>query len=221
MFKTSTIAGIALAGAFAATGASAHGTHTGSHYSTYTTPGYSTSTYTAPTIDLGPIEYVQPQSTVQYQNVVPATTSTYYSQPNYGTTYTQPTYSTTYTQPTYTTPTYTQPAYVQPSYVAPAPAYVAPRYDATERVRARLDRQRSRIRAALDRGDLREGERRKLRRKMRDIRGDFRAYKGNDGVINQWEEAELMRKLDRQSRRIRRLANNHRTAYSPYGHPVY
>ena len=84
---------------------------------------------------------------------------------------------------------------------------------------------RQRIRAALDRGDLREGERRKLRQKMRNIRDTFHAYKDNDGIIGQWEEQELMRKLDRQSRRIRRLANNHRTvqpAYSPYTpYPTY
>ena len=229
-----------LAGVLAASAASAHGSHT---YSTGTvhTPSHATtygttygSTYSAPTVNLGPIEYVQPSSTVQY--VQPATTTTYstptYTTPSYvapsytAQTYSAPSYTApTYTVPRYTTPTYTAPSYsYTPSYTVPSytkPAYVAPRYDATTRVQARLDRQRSRIRNANDRGDLRRGERKRLRRAMRDIREQFRAFRANDGIIDAGEFAVLKTRLDRQSQRIRRLANNHRVAgplVSPYGH---
>lgn len=219
MFKKSAIAGIALASAFAATAASAHGTHYGTSHTTYTTPSYSSSTYTAPTVNLGPIEYVQPNSTVQY---APTTT---YTAPTYtAPTYTTPTYSTpTYIQPaTTTTYTYTQPTYTTPTYTTPA--YVAP-YDGTSQIRSRIQRQRSRIEAAEARGDLRRGEERRLRSGLQDIRQSFRAYRNNDGVINSWEQRELNAALDRNSRRIARLANNHRTArpaYSPYNpYPVY
>lgn len=228
MKKIAALTTLALAGALGASAASAHGTHsyngvhTSSHATTYgTTYG---STYTAPTVNLGPIEYVQPSSTVQY--VQPATTTTY-STPSYvAPSYTTPTYTTpTYTTPTYTTPTYTAPRYsYTPSYTVPTyttPAYVAPRYDATTRVQARLDRQRSRIRNARDRGELRRGERKRLRRNMRDIRAQFSAFKANDGIIDAGEFAVLKDRLDRQSQRIRRLANNARVQgplVSPYGH---
>ena len=232
MFKNKTIAGLALASAFVASGASAHESYGHSHYSTTTAPVTYGTTYNAPTINLGPIEYVQPSSTVQYTQpattyIQPATTTTYsapvtnyttssYTTPSYAaqTLYTTPSFGTTYTAPSYTSPTWTTPSYV-------APSYFAPRYDATATIQRRIDRQRSRIRNAMDRGDLRNGERRKLRRKMRNIREEFRAYKANDGVIDQSEEAALQNKLTRQSQRIRRLANNHRTAgplVSPYGH---
>ncbi len=258
MFKITTFAGLALAGTFAASGASANNFYNHSYSPTisqgsvFSTTYTSPTTYTAPTINLGPIEQVQPNSTVQY--VQPATT---YVQPAKATTYTapvtsyvaQPTYTTqTYVAPArhtvqtniapsnYTTPsyaaqpvTYTAPSYVtQPTYTAPTigttfttPAYIAPRYDGIEMVRDRMDRLRSRIRHALDRGDLREGERRKLRRKMRDIRDDIRDFRANDGIIDRAEHAALNKKMSRQSRRIARLANNHRVErplVSPYAY---
>lgn len=236
MIKTATIAGIALAGAFAATGASAHDSFGHSHYSGSTSSTYG-STYTAPTVNLGPIEYVQPSSTVQYaqpsrsvQYIQPATTSTYsVTTPSYAaqTVYSSPTYTApTYTAPTYTASTYTAPSYgttySAPTYTAPAyvaPTYYQPRVDLTGQVQTRLDRQRSRIRNAADRGELRRGERRKLRRNMREIRSLFESYKANDGVIDTSEQAALNKQLNRQSKRIRRLANNHRVAgplVSPY-----
>lgn len=229
MLKNATIAGIALAGAVAASGASAHESYGHSHYSGATTSTYG-STYTVPSVNLGPIEYVQPSSTVQYvqpttQYIQPATTSTY----TYPTTnYTTPSYSaqTIYTAPSYTSPTYTAPNY-STTYTAPsygAPTYYQPRVDLTAQVQTRLDRQRSRIRNAMNRGDLRKGERRKLRRNMREISALFRSYKSNDGVIDQREADYLTSKLNRQSQRIRRLANNHRVVgplVSPYGHSRY
>jgi len=241
MFKIKTIVGLAVAGAFVASGASAHESYGHSHYSSTTAPVTYGTTYNAPTVNLGPIEYVQPSSTVQYVQpttsyIQPATTTTYsapvstYSAPSYTTpsyaaqnyyttptyttptyttpTYTAPSYGTTYTAPSYTTPTYTTPTWTTPSYVAPS--YYAPRYDATALIERRIDRQRSRIRSAADRGELRDRERSKLRNKMRDIRAQFRSYKANDGIIDRSEEAVLRDKLSRQSDRIRRLANNHR-----------
>lgn len=225
MKKIAAITTLALAGALGASAASAHGSHSYSHAPTYGTTTYGTtygSSYTAPTVDLGPIEYVQPSSTVQY--VQPATTTTY-STPTYtAPAYTAPAYTTSvYSQPTYTAPTYAYtPSYTAPTYTKPA--YVAPRFDASGRVLARLDRQRSRIRNAIDRGELRRGERKRLRRTMRDIRGQFQAFKANDGIIDAGEFAVLQDRLDRQSKRIRRLASNHRVQgplVSPYGHHTY
>ncbi len=225
MKKIAAFATLALASALGASAASAHDSHAhkaGTYYAPSHATTYGTtygSTYTAPSVNLGPIEYVQPNSSVQY--VQPATTTTY-TVPSYTTpTYTTPTYSTqTYSAPVYTTPTYKAPTYAYtPSYTAPA--YIAPRYDATERVQARLDRQRNRIQNAKARGDLRKGERKRLRRNMRDIRDQFRAFKANDGIIDAGEFSVLQARLDRQSKRIRRLANNHRVAgplVSPYGH---
>ena len=265
MFKNTTIASLALAGAFAASGASAHESYSHSHHSTTTAaPVTYGTTYNAPTINLGPIEQVQPSSTVQYVQpstsyIQPASTTTYaspvttytapsyttpsyaaqsiyttapsygttytspsytapsYTAPNYATSYTAPSYGTTYTTPTYATPSYSVTNWTTPSYVAP----ILPRFDATAIIERRIDRQRSRIRNAVDRGDLQSGERRKLRKKMRSIRDQFRAFKANDGVIDQAEEAALQNKLSRQSQRIRRLANNQRVAgplVSPYAH---
>ena len=208
-----------------------YGTTTYATTPSYGTTTYGSSVYAAPTIDLGPIETV-PSTTYSTTTVVPATTSTYSVQPSYGTTtygetvYQSPTYSTqpVYSTPTYTTPTYGAPVYGTPSYGIPSYGY-APAYDATDRVRSRIKRQRSRIERALDRGDLRSGELKRLRRNLRDIRRTFRAYRDNDGVIGQWEERALMDQLDRNSQRIRRLANNGRVvgggAYSPYGYPVH
>jgi len=246
--------GIALATAFTVSGASAHDSYGHSHYSnSVTTPSY-TNTYTVPTIDLGPIEQVQPNSSVQY--VQPATTTTYsapttgynssavtyaapsYTTPSYTTpsyaaqptyTYTAPsygsaTYGSTYTAPSYTAPTYAAPSYTTPSFTVPTyttPAYVATVFDATPRVRARMDRLRNRIVRADNRGDLRDGELRKLRKKMRKIRRTIRAHKSDDGVIDRKEFAELQKKMSRQSDRIRRLANNDRVVgqlVSPYTH---
>ncbi len=260
-----------------ATGASAH------DYSTYgqTSHGHSTTSYTAPTVDLGPIEYVQPQSTTTTSYVAPATTSTYapyqpststysysttpattytaaatttYTAPvtSYTTTpsytrpaYTAPAYTTpTYTAPTYTTPTYTTPAYSAPAYTTPiystptytVPRYVAPtviaptygsriayapRYDGRDNVRSRIQRQRDRIERAAARGDLRPREQNKLMNRMQDIRQTFRAYRKNDGVISRGEEAELLAMLDRQSQRIRRLANNDRVVRGHGGYSSY
>ena len=222
-FKNITIASIALAGAFAASSASANGSYGHSYYSGTTTYG---TTYSAPTINLGPIELVQPNSTTQYVQptttwVQPATTSTY--------TYPSSSYTTqTYTAPSYTTPSYAaQTTYVQPNYGQPvytSPAILPHYYDGTERVRSRMDRLRARIQHASDRGDLRNGERRKLRRKMRNIREHIRAYRANDGIIDRAEHAELNEKMSRQARRIRRLGNNHRVQgplVSPYGHGHY
>lgn len=258
MFKNKTIVGLAVAGAFVASGASAHESYGHSHYSTTTAPvtTYGT-TYNAPTIDLGPIEYVQPSSTVQYtqptntvqyfqpttQYIQPATTSTYsapvstytapsYTTPSYAaqTSYTVPTYTApTYTAPTYTAPsystTYTAPTWTTPSWTTPAygaPTSFTPRFDASAYIQARIERQRSRIRSAADRGDLRSRELDKLRSNMREIRSLFRSYQSNDGIVDRSEEAALKDKLSRQSDRIRRLANNHRTAgplVSPYSSP--
>lgn len=225
MFKSTTVAGIVLATAFTVSSASAHDVYGhGHHTNTVTTPSY-TNTYTAPTINLGPIEQVQPNSTVQY--VQPATTTTYtapsyttpsyvapqtytYTAPSYGSTTTVPaaTYGTSYTTPINTVPTYT------------APAYVAPLFDATQRVQARMDRLRTRIFRAANRGDLRRGERSKLRRKMRNIRHMIDAYKADDGVIDRQEFAKVNERMSRQSKRIRRLANNDRVVgqfVSPFG----
>lgn len=256
MFKSTTVTGIALASAFTVSGASAHDSYSHSHYTnSVTTPSY-TNTYTAPTIDLGPIEQVQPNSTVQYVQpasttyIQPASTSTFtvpsttytsptvsYAAPSYTTpsyaaqptyTYTAPThtstntvwpttYGTTYTAPTYTAPTYATPTYSVPSYTAPT--YVAPQFDATPRVLARMDRLRSRILNAASRGELRDGERSKLRRKMRNIRRSIKAHRSDDGIIDRDEFANLQKKMSRQSDRIRRLANNHRVVgrlISPY-----
>ena len=243
MFKSTFVAGIALATAFTVSSASAHDFYGHSHSSNIvTTPSY-TNTYAAPTIDLGPIEHVQPNSTVQY--VQPATTTTYsapttgytssavtYVAPSYTTqsvatpsyaaqpthTYTAPSYGsstfgTTYTAPSYTVPTQTIPSYTTQSYVAPV-------FDATQRVDARMDRLRSRIFAAANRGDLRDGERSKLRRNMRKIRHMIEAYKADDGVIDRNEFAKLDERMSHQSKRIRRLANNDRVVgqfVSPYG----
>jgi hypothetical protein len=88
---------------------------------------------------------------------------------------------------------------------------VVPQYDAKDRVRQRIRNQRKRIVRADERGDLRPREEERLRRKLREIRQTFRAYRDNDGVIGRYEEAELMRMLNRNSRRIARLANNDRT----------
>ena len=186
----------------------------------------SSNTYTSPSVT-----YVQPST---YGTTYAAPTTTYttpsYTTPNYttqtygtsvGTTYTTPSYNTgrtVYTTPSYTTPTYTTPTYVQPKRVyVPAPSYTvptsyAPTYDGRDRVRSRIKRQRSRIERAEARGDLRRGEERRLREGLREIRGAFRSYRDNDGYIGRWEEAELMRMLDRNSKRIRRLANNDRVA---------
>lgn len=215
MMKKSMITAVALAGAFAASSASAFDGHSHSYYSKFTTPTYGT-TYTAPTINLGPIEFVQPNSTVQY--VQPATTSTFSYQAPVKT-YTAPSYTTpSYAaQPTWAQPTYTSPNYVYPSYTRPA--YFAPFYDGTAKVERRIDRLRSRIHNARDRGDLRKGERRKLRRNMREIRETYRFYKANDGIIDRAEHHALNDLMSRQSKRIRRLANNHRVAgplVSPY-----
>lgn len=125
-------------------------------------------------------------------------------------TYTAPSYAV----PTYTTPTYTAPAYIAPTYNYTAPAYVAPTYDATDRVRQRLKNQKRRINAALARGDLLPREENRLRNALRNARQTFRAYRNNDGVIGRYEEDQLMRMLNRNSNRIARLANNHRTVYS-------
>ena len=157
----------------------------------------------------------------------PSYTQPSYTAPSYGTQiYTQPGYS--YVQPTVKTSTYQVPAYTAPTYTAPrtvyapAPSYIQPRYDATDRVRQRIQNQRSRIERAEARGDLRPREKARLRDGLREVRATFRDYRGNDGVIGQWEEAELMRKLDRNSRRIARLGNNDRTVrydarpYRPY-----
>jgi len=254
MFKSTTAVGIALAGAFAVSSASAHERYGHSHYSTTaSTPSYSNA-YTAPTINLGPIEQVQPNSKVQY--VQPATTS--YIQPASVGTYTAPATSytssaVTYTTPSYSAPSYTTPSYTTPSYAAQpiyttpsyasttygtsyttpnyttstytvptytAPTYVAPQFDATDRVEARMDRLRSRIKRADARGSLRNGEFRKLRRKMRQLRHSIRDHKSDDGVIDRKEFAKLQKKMTRQSDRIRRLANNDRFAdqyVSPHG----
>lgn len=264
MSKYTAVAGIALASAFAVSGASAHESYGHSHYTTPTTSSVYSTTYTAPTINLGPIEYVQPSSTVQYAQpstsyIQPATTTTYsapvstyttpsyttpsyaaqtsysYATPSYGTTYTTPasTYGTTYSAPTYyTTPTYTTPTYTTPSYNTgyTTPSYVLPyqqvlpRFDATDRVRARMERLRSRILAAESRGALHHEEVAKLRGKMRKIRRKIREYKSNDGVIDQAELTKLRERMSRQSDRIHSLAHNDRVAgklVSPYGNHFY
>ena len=246
MFKSTTVVGIALASAFTVSGAWAHDSYGHSHYAHPVNTTSYTNTYTAPTIDLGPIEYVQPNSTVQYVQpattsyIQPATTATYssstyttpsyapvnsvaqpsytYSAPSYGSTNTasQIIFGSTYTSPNYVAPAYTTTA--APSYTAPA--YVAPLFDATERVHARMDRLRSRIRNAVSRGDLRDGERSKLRQKMRKIRRSIQAHKADDGIIDRAEFAKLNKRMSRQSDRIRRLANNDRVVgrlVSPYG----
>ncbi len=251
---------------FGTTGAFAH------DYNNYGQPAHNHAgtSYTAPTIDLGPIEYAQPQSTVSSSYVSPANTTTYapYNQPatSYSyttpattytaaatTTYTAPvsSYTTTpsytaptYTQPAYTTPTYTAPTYRAPTYTTPgytAPTYTTPsypastlivpsygnatgyasRYDGRAIVRSRLQRQRNRIERALERGDLRPREHDKLMNRMQDIRQIFRDFRRNDGVVSQSEEAKLMAMLDRQSRRIRRLANNDRVAGGHGGYNTY
>lgn len=243
MFKSTTVAGIALATAFTVSSASAHDIYGHSHSAnSVVTPSY-TNTYTVPTIDLGPIEQVQPNSTVQY--VQPATTTTYtapstsytssavtYGTPSYTTpsytapsyaaqptyTYTAPSYGTTTFGTTYTAPNYTAPSYTVPSYTTPT--YVAPVFDAMPRVHARMDRLRSRIRNAVSRGELRDGERSNLRRNMRKIRRAIEAFRSNDGVIDHQEFAKLNDRMSRQSDRIRRLANNDRVVgqlVSPYG----
>jgi len=254
MFKYTAAAGIALAGAFAVSGALAHESYGHSHYSSPTTTSVYSTAYTAPTVNLGPIEYVQPSSSVQYVQpstnyIQPATASTYsapvstytspnyttpsyaaqtsysYGTPSYGTTYTTPTstYGSTYTAPTYyTTPTYTAPNYgtVYTTTSTVSPYQVLPRFDATDRVRARMDRLRSRMQNATNRGDLRKGERSELRNKMRKIRSKFQAFRSNDGVIDQAEFANLNQRMSRQSDRIRRLAKNGRVTgklVSPYG----
>ena len=83
-----------------------------------------------------------------------------------------------------------------------------------------MDRLRTRILRAANRGELRHGERSKLRKKMRNIRHMIEAYKADDGVIDRKEFAKLDERMSRQSKRIRRLANNDRVVgqfVSPYG----
>ena len=197
------LAACAAALALSATAANAGGYwQNGTYYSYPTTHSYATPSYTTPSIHIGSIDTVQP--------------STYTT---YGTTQSYSVPTTVYTSPVYSSPSYTTPSYVAPA-PSYAPTYYAPRYDGRDRVRQRLRNQRDRIERALARGDLRRGEERRLREGLREVRRTFRAWRDNDGVINQWEEAELMRMLDRNSRRIRRLANNHRVAdgyYRPYG----
>jgi len=209
MMKLSLAACAALA--LTATSASASGYwQNGTYYAypatttqTYTAPSYTAPAYAAPTYSVpshtgvvgsvGPVEsgvsYVVPSSTRPY--VAPTTS---YTAPVYGTS------SSTYA-PSYVTPTYGVPAYVP-----------APQYDGRDQVRKRLKRQRDRIERALERGDLRRGEERRLREGLREIRRTFRAYRDNDGYIGRHEEAALMEMLDRNGRRIRRLANNDRVA---------
>jgi|GEM_PF-3492393 len=247
--KTLGLAAIA-AFALTATSASANGYwQNGSYYSypaatsqaatTYVAPSYAAPTYVAPTTTVvGSVGPIQSTGTVTYAQptyIAPATTTTYAAPAT--TTYTAPvtTYvapTTTYTAPTttYVAPSYTAPTtttYVAPTtYTAPAPVAPrvtiqrVPRYDGRDRVRQRLANQRSRIERALSRGELRRGEEQRLRTSLREIRRTFRAYRDNDGYIGRHEEAQLMAMLNRNSQRIRRLANNGRvaggTVYSPF-----
>jgi len=225
--------GLAAIAAFAltATSASANGYwQNGSYYSypaatsqaatTYVAPSYAAPTYVAPTTTVvGSVGPIQSTGTVTYAQptyIAPATTTTYAAPAT--TTYTAPV--TTYVAPTTTT-------YVAPTtYTAPAPVAPrvtiqrVPRYDGRDRVRQRLANQRSRIERALSRGELRRGEEQRLRTSLREIRRTFRAYRDNDGYIGRHEEAQLMAMLNRNSQRIRRLANNGRvaggTVYSPF-----
>lgn len=182
--------------ALTATSASANGYWQNGIYYTYpttTTQTYTAPSYTGTTGSVGPVEL---SGTV---------------------TYVQP-----YTVPSYTVPSpYVAPSYGTPSYGFPsyAPSYAPlPQYDGRDQVRKRLKRQRDRIERALQRGDLRRGEERRLRESLREIRRTFRAYRDNDGHIGRFEQAALMRMLDENSRRIRRLANNDRVAGHRGGH---
>lgn len=121
--------------------------------------------------------------------------------------------SVTITVPSYTYQNHT-PHYAPAYKTYSAPAYIPPAYDATDRIRSRIQRQRSRIINASDRGDLRNREEDRLRYGLREIRQTFREYRRNDGVIGRYEDEQLTRMLDRNSRRIARLGNNHRTIYS-------
>lgn len=199
--KTLGLAAACAAFALTATSAMAGGYWQNGTYYSYPT-AQTTTTYTAPAATVtGSVGPIQSAGTVTY---LPSTT---YTAP----TYVAPASTTTYVAPatTYTTPSYIAPA---PAYVAPGPAYTAPRYDGRDRVRQRLRNQRNRIENASARGELRRGEERRLRENLRDIRATFRDYRDNDGVIGQYEEAQLMRMLDRNSRRIFRLAHNDRVA---------
>lgn len=180
--------------ALTATSASANGYWQNGIYYTY--PTTTTQTYTAPSyIDItGSVGPVESSGTVTY--VQPYTHS-----------YAVPSSTTTYVAPTYGIPSYGFPSY------APQP-----QYDGRDQVRKRLKRQRDRIERALERGALRRGEERRLRESLREIRRTFRAYRDNDGHIGRFEQAALMRMLDENSRRIRRLANNDRVAGHRGGH---
>ncbi len=273
MFRLKTAAGIVLAGVFTASGAFAHETY--SH--THRTGAVSGTTYSAPTIDLGPIEYLQPDNQLQYTQpsgaytpaatyIQPATVATttpittgytvqpayrpstlsvpfeyttpsYAAQPFYsaspvqkpvvygttvsGSVNTVPATTVTYGVPSYSPPvTHTAPSFrAQPlSYIPPVKA---PEYDGTRAVKTRMDRLRTRIRNAVDRGDIVEGERQRLRRKMRNIRDDIRDYKANDGLIDKTEHAALNRKMSRQSQRIVRLVNNRKVKQPPLSYYGY
>lgn len=151
-----------------------------------------TTTYTAPSSTIvgsvGPIQTAPITAYPPVTTIAPAATTTYAAP------------VTTYLPPASTV-------------YAPAPTYYAPPvYDGRDRVRNRIRNQRNRIERALNRGDLRRGEERRLREGLREIRRTFRAYRDNDGYIGRFEEAQLMDMLNRNSKRIRRLANNDRVA---------
>ncbi len=240
--------GLVACAAFAltATSASANGFWQNGSYYTYPTATSqsttTTTTYSAPGANVvgsvGPIQsagtstYVQPSTygtTYTTPYTAPATT---YTAPAPASTYTAPT--TTYTPPSYSTVPAATNTYVAPTTVytppatttyAPAPrytvpAYAPPQYDATGLVRDRIRNQRNRIERALDRGELRRGEERRLREGLREIRRTFRAYRDNDGFVGRHEEAALMRMLNDNSRRIFRLANNNRVAGNGIGYRV-
>jgi len=206
--------GLAACAAFAltATAASANGFwQNGTYYTyaaptttttqTYTAPSYTTPSYTAPS-------YTAPSYTGVVGSVGPVETSPYVAP---APTYVVPSNTRTYVAPTTTYAPVTTYAPAAPVYSVPAYA-PAPQYDGRDNVRRRIQNQRSRIERALERGDLRRGEERRLREGLREIRRTFRDYRDNDGYIGRYEEAALMRMLDQNGRRIRRLANNDRVA---------
>jgi len=224
--------------ALTATSASAGGYwQNGSYYTyattaqsqTYAAPSYATSSGTAVVGTVGPIQSAGTVTYAQPTYTQPAYTQPIYVAPASTTTYTTPTYTApvqTYTTPRYTAPTtrYVRPATTvyapAPTYARPAYAPVQPQYDARDRVRDRIRNQRNRIERALERGELRRGEERRLRQGLREIRQTFRAYRDNDGYVGRHEEAQLMAMLNRNSKRIRRLANNDRVAgyQGPYAY---
>jgi len=207
----------------------------------YTTPGTAVVGYVGPVETAPTVTYTQPGSYTSSYTTVPATTTTqqrtYYTAPQQ--TYTAPVQ--TYTAPqqayatpqqAYTTPSYTTPSYTTPTttFVRPAPrvyapaptvvvpAYAVPRYNRGRLVRDRIRNQRNRIDNALARGDLRPREEERLRERLREIRHTFRDFRRNDGRIGPREEARLMQMLNRNDRRILRLANNDRVvrSHGPY-----